>query len=773
MSALAFRTRSWFRRRWRLVLVTGLLIGLTSGVAMGLVAGTRRTSSAPDRYTRWAGGDPDLEVVQLGGAPLIDAVSSVPGVARVAGVSFVAAFLRGPDGNLVFEPNPFAGDDRVGGARVVEGRFTDPEEPDEFTGNRAMAALLRRRFNSHVGDEFDVASFDATQLQSNRAFNSGQPPAVPVFRTRWVGVVETPADFEEGTPAFYYSKAFLHAHPTVGVVQTIMQIDVKTGTNPPAVLDTIHSFENGRGAFATSGRIVSAESRRAVRFQATALWIVTVIALLGTAIVAMQLAGRSVRQRDDETHTLLALGLCARELAIERAIRALACVTVAIPVAVLVMGAVSLPFPLGSLRAFEPHPGAQVDWSVVALGIVALTLCAVVGGVVAGRRDHDHIRRAHRSMPRRVTLTRGGMPLAVGAHYARVGPSGARRSAVALAVGVIAMTGLLGAGIVALSLDTIVNTPRRWGVNYDQLFGNPYVEADTDIVTPVVHDADVTQLSAVHIGSLTIDGHETPTLAVDAVKGRLYPTTLEGRPPTRTNEIGLGAEVARRLHVRVGDQVTVMGATGAKWSARVVGIVVTPDAGGGGASVTFDAYKALNPGATRNVLLAQLSPDSSRAAIDRIAAANFSPPDALPVPASMRALRRVLPAPVVLEIVLALLLLVGCAFLLTLSVRSERRDLAILRALGARRRQLRAIVYWQATLIALAILLIAVPAGIVLGRWTVSQLTSTLGVVPGVELPLLVLLAVVIATILLANLVALLPARRAARPAVALLNREQ
>ena len=319
-------------------------------------------------------------------------------------------------------------------------------------------------------------------------------------------------------------------------------------------------------------------------------------------------------------------------------------------------------------------------------------------------------------MVRQVPVTRGGMPLAVGAHFARVGPSGARRSAVALAAGVIGMAGFVGAGIVALSLDTIVNTPTRWGVNYDQLFGNPYVEADTDIVTPVIHEPGVAKLSAVHIGSLTIDGHETPTLAVDVVKGDLYPTTLEGRPPTRTDEIGLGEEVARRLHVGIGDQVSVVGATGSKRSARVVGIVVTPDAAGGGASVTFDAYRALNPTATRNVLLARFSPDASRAVVDRIAGANFSPPDAMPIPASMQALRRVLPAPLVLEIVLGLLLLVGCAFLLTLSVRAQRRDLAVLRALGARRRQLRAIVHWQATLVALAILVVGLPVGIALGR---------------------------------------------------------
>ena len=52
-----------------------------------------------------------------------------------------------------------------------------------------------------------------------------------------------------------------------------------------------------------------------------------------------------------------------------------------------------------------------------------------------------------------------------------------------------------------------------------------------------------------------------------------------------------------------------------------------------------------------------------------------------------------------------------------------------------RPRQLRAIVHWQATLVALAILVIGVPVGIVLGRWIVQQLTGTLGIVPGVDLP--------------------------------------
>jgi ABC-type antimicrobial peptide transport system permease subunit len=173
------------------------------------------------------------------------------------------------------------------------------------------------------------------------------------------------------------------------------------------------------------------------------------------------------------------------------------------------------------------------------------------------------------------------------------------------------------------------------------------------------------------------------------------------------------------------------------------------------------------------VLLARFAPDVSKAVIDRIAGANYSPPDALPIPASIQALRRVLPAPRILEVLLGLLLVVGCAFLLTLSVRAQRRDIAVLRALGARPRQLRAIVHWQATLVALGILVVGLPVGIALGRAVVRQLTGTLGIVPGIDLPALLLVVVVVAAIAAANLLAIIPARRAARPATALLDREQ
>ena len=79
-----------------------------------------------------------------------------------------------------------------------------------------------------------------------------------------------------------------------------MQIQLQEGGHTSSVLRAIQSLPGGASAFANGVRVVSAESRRAVRFQATALWIVTAIVLLGAAILLVQLVGRSVQQPEDD-----------------------------------------------------------------------------------------------------------------------------------------------------------------------------------------------------------------------------------------------------------------------------------------------------------------------------------------------------------------------------------------------------------------------------------------------------------------------------------------
>src|SRR5829696_7230824 len=109
------------------------------------------------------------------------------------------------------------------------------------------------------------------------------------------------------------------------------------------------------------------------------------------------------------------------------------------------------------------------------------------------------------------------------------------------------------------------------------MFGNPYAAAPGDLTTPLLDDGDVVAATGANIGSVTIDGFDTQSIAFARAKGDLAPTVLEGRVPETDDEIAIGAEVSRRVGAEIGDDVEVQGVTGKALRMEVVGIVVLPD----------------------------------------------------------------------------------------------------------------------------------------------------------------------------------------------------
>ncbi|HWC10148.1 MAG TPA: FtsX-like permease family protein [Acidimicrobiales bacterium] len=769
MQAVALRVNAWLRRDKLRLVVTILLIGITAGVTMGIAAGARRTDTAPDRYTRRAGGDPDLVITQLSGHPLSEQVARLPGVVSIQSQVFVPSFLVSPlDGMPVLEPNAFAGDDQFNGTRIIEGRFTRPASPDEFTVNGPMASLLARRFGTRVGDRFQVVSF--TQEQVAAGFESLDEPAVPPFTATLVGISQSPLEFDDSSPAMVFPPSFLRAHPEVGVVQT--QIAVRLdGVDPAGVMDAVRQMPNGSDAYAVPLPVVSESARRAVRFQATALWLVTALSLVATVVVIVQVASRALSIGEDERRSMQALGWRQTDFAMEGLAEAVIMAVLAAPLAVTIAYALTSGFPLGVLRTLEPTPGARIEWRVSVIGVLLVVAVLVVTGVVVATR---RIRAAvvHRDVgPIASWMSRrdAGMPLQVGARFALSGTSG-RGPWTSLMAGAIGLAGLVGSVIVGQTLVTVVETPGRWGVSYDRVFGNPYTETDSDIVTPVAENPDVVAVTGANIGSLTINGSDTATIGFDNAKGHLFPIVLHGRPPTQVNEIGLGAEVARRLRVRIGDTVEGVGASGRARALVVVGIVVTPDSAGNGAAVPFSTYREMNPTATENLLFVDFGDAAPQSAVDSVAADNYTPPGAVVTPPSVKALERVTAAPFLLAAVLTLVLVTGSGYVLASSFRTRRRDLAILRALGSDSGQMRAVVHWQSTLAATIVVVPGVTLGIVLGRRVVALLINTLGIVPGADLEMLRIAAIGCVALLVANALALQPARRAARLGMAQLS---
>lgn len=103
------------------------------------------------------------------------------------------------------------------------------------------------------------------------------------------------------------------------------------------------------------------------------------------------------------------------------------------------------------------------------------------------------------------------------------------------------------------------------------------------------------------------------------------------------------------------------------------------------------------------------------------------------------------------------------AHTLTTSVRRRRRELAILKVLGFVRSQVAATVAWQSSMVVILAVVLGLPIGLAAGRWAWHVFADRLGVPPQAAVPLFAAALLVPATLLLANLVALVPARLASR----------
>jgi ABC-type antimicrobial peptide transport system permease subunit len=133
----------------------------------------------------------------------------------------------------------------------------------------------------------------------------------------------------------------------------------------------------------------------------------------------------------------------------------------------------------------------------------------------------------------------------------------------------------------------------------------------------------------------------------------------------------------------------------------------------------------------------------------------------------MADLRSVRVQPLLLGGFLLLLALGAVGHALATAVRRRRHDMAVLRSLGMTRRQSRLTVAAQASVIAMFGLAFGLPLGLAAGRtgWRVlADATPVLYVAP---LAVLALLIAVPGALAVANLLAALPARRAARLRVA------
>ena len=262
--------------------------------------------------------------------------------------------------------------------------------------------------------------------------------------------------------------------------------------------------------------------------------------------------------------------------------------------------------------------------------------------------------------------------------------------------------------------------------------------------------------------------------------GATDPVLVAGRGPTGPAEIALGATTLRRVHARIGDTVLVGAETNGGRAPppirfRIVGEIIVPPSPFGltqrndGVGITLKGLSRLNPEEVRQSRLPFLvrfvpgaNPETTLSRLQR-----KLPAGTFVVPASGRGelptLGRIAQVPLALAALLAVLAALTLAQTLVTSVRRRRRDLAILKTLGFVQSQVRATVAWQATALAAVSVILGLPIGLALGRWSWTAFADGIGVIPAVAIGFLPLALTAAGTVALANVVASLPARVAAR----------
>jgi len=243
-----------------------------------------------------------------------------------------------------------------------------------------------------------------------------------------------------------------------------------------------------------------------------------------------------------------------------------------------------------------------------------------------------------------------------------------------------------------------------------------------------------------------------------------------GRAPRRADEIAFGTKTMRAQHLAIGQRVKVS-TGGPVRSLRITGrVLLTPSVVnnsvplGEAAVVSGAALRALHADAPVNVFLVRLRPGVDRSAALTRLRADF-PGTVLSAvrPPDIENLQRVSTLPMLLALLFALVALVTIGNTLVSAVRRRRRDLAVLRTLGFVRRQVSAVVAWQATTVALIAIAIGLPLGAAAGRSVWTLVTDRLGLAPDAVIPAGLLFVLAAVALVAANLVAVIPGLLASR----------
>ncbi len=803
------RLRADMRAQWRAWVSLALIAGIAAGCSIAAAAGARRTNSAYPRFLR---AQDAFHAVTGGGAEQdweahVQAIKALPEVKdwvdiRIVGGEMTLPARRGrPDRVLAF-PDSFISVDPSGRAgyetdraKILAGRFADRSAVNEVMVPWGLA----ERHDIRVGDE----------IVAGVGFDPETRKSVERVAVTVVGIEAAPGEFEavgqivfmsfRVTPALFekyqemipnipdLSSLGVHLHGGASAAYAFKQkVESDFEIDVPMIEPVVRS-----GVQKTMG------------LYAAAFWLVALfVAIAGLAIIGQTLA-RQISLDASDFPVLRGMGVTRNELFALGFIRAAAVGLLSAPIAVAIAFMISPLTPIGAARIAEPDPGFAFDGTVIGTGVALLVVSLLAVALwpafraarLAGLADREDLGER----PSRIASWAGSRSAVVAAGLRMALERGRGRTAVpvrstilSVAIGIAAMTATLVAGS---SLVNLIDTPALGGLTYDAIIPN---DEDNRQAAPESQDENHRLLRAFPFMDATAEGtglninikgidsflvalRSADPIGFAIIRGRAPgPGLVDGLP-----EIAVGPATLRRVGLRIGDQIEFFHPVGddgeehrVSQRAHIVGTAAIPPL----------PWAAIEPGEGAVMALEGVrafTDDSGGCCFVRfkkgtdLAAARTALEDkgfetfVRTSRADLVTLERITTLPIALTAIFGLMALAALAHVLVTGIRRRRRDLALLKTLGFVDRQIRGAIAWQASAMVMLSVLVGVPAGIALGRWGWQAIADQFGVVAVPVMPVWFIAIILPAALLLANVLAVVPGRAAARTQAAVVLRAE
>jgi hypothetical protein len=354
----------------------------------------------------------------------------------------------------------------------------------------------------------------------------------------------------------------------------------------------------------------------------------------------------------------------------------------------------------------------------------------------------------------------------------------------------MAVAALCATGVFGASLTHLLSSPALYGAPFQAYFasdGEPGSQAKVNepLLQSLLGDRAMEQLTLGAFVEANVNGQHVRTIAMTPLRGAALLSALDGRLPRGDRDIMLGVATMRATGARVGGtvQVTVADPAGKPHVAsfHVIGRASLNAGTGGlgnGAVMTTSAFvgaqcpagpqqsacrKAVQDGLSTVVLVRAAPGAAGNAALARHIARYPSLTYRPAEPNVLVNFGESVNFPLLFAVALTVFGAATLLHLLLVSVARRRVEAGLLKALGFVRRQIAAAVCWQATVVALAGIVVGAPIGIAVGRVLWRVFATNFGVVPVAVVEPVLIVALAAGVLAVANLLAAVPALLAAR----------